>query len=349
MSDKPGKIDWKTRLEAMKHGPPSEPTQPVVTSIEPPAQELFASQVDPDLQPEPQPELDLKREREPEPDPEPVSEPETENGSESDEAQEIKPTQTPQEPLFYFPYPLSTRVAKLEQQLSSFKVMALVAACLALIAVIGLAFTILRGPKRVVQMSLESLTITDSKGKGRAWIGERDGQVQLELRDQTGKRRVCLGLGAEGEPRLTFYHKDQKILGELVPLPDGQPGIKLLNPAGEAVAAMPAPSPPVSNPPPPVAPDQALAPLPVPIPQPAVVPPEAPKVEQKSAAKPEAAVEAAEPVIFVANPGGKSYHLPSSPWVKNTPPNQLLKFSSAAEAAKAGFHPGRDCRPDLKH
>jgi hypothetical protein len=334
----------------MKHGPPSEPTQPTVTSLEPPAQELFVSQEVPDIQPEPQPELDLKPEREPKPDPEPVSEPETENGFEFDEAQEIKSTQTPQEPLFYFPYPVSARVAKLERQLRSLKVMALVAASLALIAVLGLAFMILRGPARVAQMSLESLIITDTKGMGRAWIGERDGQVQVELRDQTGKRRLGLGLGAEGEPRLTFYHKDQKILGALVPLPDGQPGIKLLNQGGEAVAAMPAPSPPVPNPPPPVAPEpQALAPLPPPIPQPAVVPPEAPKVEQESATKPEVDVKAAEPVMFVANPGGKSYHLPSSPWVKNTPPNQLLKFSSAAEAEKAGFNPGRDCRPAPKH
>jgi hypothetical protein len=228
--------------------------------------------------------------------------------------------------------------------------MALVAACLALIAVLGLAFMILRGPERVVQMSLESLTINDTKGMRRAWIGERDGQVQVELRDQKGKRRVCLGLGTEGEPRLTFYHKDQKILGELVPLPDGQPGIKLLNQAGDAVAAIPAPSLPVPNPPPPLAPgSQALAPLPTPIPHPAVVPPETPKVEQESATTPDAAIKAAESVIFVANPGGKSYHLPSSPWVKNTPPNQLLKFSSAAEAEKAGFHPGRDCRPDRKN
>jgi hypothetical protein len=239
-------------------------------------------------------------------------------------------------------------MVKLERQLHSLKIVALAAAFLAFIAVTGLAFMILRGPGRVAQMSLEGLTINDTKGMCRAWIGERDGQVQVELRDQTGKRRLCLGLGAEGEPGLTFYHKDEKILGELVPLPDGQPGIELLNQAGEACAALPAPSLPVPNFPPPVAPDQALAPLPPPVPQPQQVSLKAPKVEQKSATNPEAAVKAAGPVIFVANPGGKSYHLPSSPWVKNTPSNQLLKFSSAAEAEKAGFHPGRDCRPGLK-
>ncbi|MHB9072360.1 MAG: hypothetical protein ACYC6G_02425 [Desulfobaccales bacterium] len=328
MSDKPGKIDWKTRLEAMKHGPAVKPGQSVAIPPEPPAQApLTRESVPPDP---PEPELDQVQEVKPEP---PV----------------VKPIEVPRQPPISLPDPKAARMAKLERQIRSLKVMALVAAFLALIAVLGLAFMILRGPGRVLQMSLESLTITDTKGMGRAWIGERDGQVQVELRDQTGKRRLGLGLDAEGEPRLTFYHKDQKILGELVPLPDGQPGIRILNQAGEAVKAIPAPSPPIPNLPPPAAPDQALAPLPPPIPQPAVVPSETPKAEQKAAAKPEAAVKAAQPVIFVANPGGKSYHLPSSPWVKNTPPNQLLKFSSAAEAEKAGFHPGRDCRPDLKH
>jgi hypothetical protein len=323
MSDKPGKIDWKTRLEAMKHGPGAKLPQSVPMPPESPAQEpLTRESVPPDPL---EPELDQVQEVMP-------------------EIPEVKPIEVPPQPPISLPDPQAGRIAKLERQLRSLKVMALVAAFLALIAVLGFAFMILRSPGRVVQMSLESLTINDAKGMGRAWIGERDGQVQVELRDQTGKRRLCLGLGAEGEPRLTFYQKDQKILGELIPLPDGQPGIKLLNQAGEAVSAMPVP-----NPPPPVAPDQALAPLPIPMPQPQQVPPEAPKVEQKPATKPEAGVKKAEPVIFVANPGGKSYHLPNSPWVKNTPPDQLLKFSSAAEAAKAGFHPGRDCRPDLKH
>jgi hypothetical protein len=301
MSDKPGKIDWKTRLEAMKHGPFVKPPQSVVTPPEPPVQELVPLETVPSKPPDPEPEVvqEVKR-----------------------EVPGVKPIEVPQQPPISLPDPQAARVAKLEQQLSRLKVMALVAACLALIAVIGLAFTVKRGPGRVAQLSLESLTINDTKGMGRAWIGERDGQVQVELRDQTGKRRVCLGLGVEGEPRLTFYHKDQKILGELVPLPDGQSGIKLLNRAGEAVAAMPAPSPPVPSPLPPVATEPlALAPLPAPISQPAVVPPEEPKVEQTLATEPKAAVKAAESVIFVANPGGKSYHLPSSPWVKNTPQN----------------------------
>jgi hypothetical protein len=313
----------------MKQDQRSDPPQPVITSPQPLVIEKIFT-----------PKEDVTKKSEPEP--EAIQEV-------TPDVPVVKPIEVPQPPPISLPDPGVGRMAKLERQTRSLKVMALVAAFLALIAMLGLAFMILRGPGRVAQMSLESLTINDTKGMCRAWVGERDGQVQVELRDQTGKRRLGLGLDAEGEPRLTFYHKDQTILGELVPLPDGQPGIKLLNQGSEPVAAMPAPSSPVPNPPPPVAPDQALAPLPPPIPQSDVVPAETPKVEQKLATKPEAVVKAAEPVIFVANPGGKSYHLPGSPWVKNTPSNQLLKFSSAAEAAKAGFHPGRDCRPDLKH
>jgi len=250
------------------------------------------------------------------------------------EVQEVKSNEVYREPPVSEPDPQAGRVDRLEQQLRSLKVLGLAAALLAMLSLIGLAFMMQRGPGREAGMSGETLSIRDAKGMVRAWIGERDGQVQVELRDQAGRRRLGLGLGADEEPRLTFYHKDQKILGELIPLPDGQPGIKLLNQAGEAVAATPAPSPP-----PPAAPEpQAIAPLPAsPLPEP-------PKESQKSEVGPSAAV-AGE--VFVASPGGKAYHRPTCSWVKNIPMNKLREFSSTAEAAKAGLHPCRRCRPDL--
>ncbi len=93
---------------------------------------------------------------------------------------------------------------------------------------------------------------------------------------------------------------------------------------------------------------QTNVPLPTPVPQPEQVLPEAPKVQQKPATKPEAAGKAAESKNFWANPGGKAYHLPGCPWVKYIPRKQLVKFSCAAEAAKAGYHPCHRCRPDHK-
>lgn len=332
MSEKPGKIDWKKRLEAMKPAPSVKPPQSVALPPEPPVQELPGVEAVPP-----------NRLESPGPKPEAVQEVKP-------EVQEVKPIEVSRELPLPGPDPQGGRVDRLERQLRNLKVMALVAAFIAIIALLGLAFMIKRAPGRVAGMSAESLSINDTKGMCRAWLGERDGQVRLELRDQEGRQRLCLGLGAGGGPRLTFYDKDQKVLGEILPLPDGQSGIQLVNPVGEPVAAMPAPSPPALSPPPPVSPaPQAIAPLPPPVPQPQVVPQEVPQVGQKSAVPSGDPSKAEAAEFFLASPGGKAYHLPSCPWVKNIPPNQLLKFSSAAEAAKAGFHPCRRCRPDLKH
>lgn len=354
MPNKPGTIDWKKRLEAMKQGQPMAPSQPAVTSPAPPKEELFAVQEVLERQPESEPESALQRQ------PEPQTEPETVLGPESDVAQEIKPTQVSPQPAVSLPDSHGGRLANLERQLRSLKLRSNVALSLAILLLLGFAVMMIKSLGRSGRMSTTNLTISDTKGISRAWIGERDGQVQIDLQDQAGRRRLSLGLSAGGDPRLIFYNNDQQILSEILPLADGHPGIRLLNQAGETVATFPVPSPPppavpepqaliplpTPNPPPAAPQPQALAPLTPSMPQPAVVPPEAPQAQQKSAPKPEVAVKAAPSVIFVANPGGKSYHLPGSAWVKNSPPNQLLKFSSAAEAEKAGFHPGRDIRLD---
>jgi hypothetical protein len=264
MSEKPEKIDWKKRLEAMQKGRTSNPPQLVITSPQPLViEKLFTPQ-----------EAVIKQS---EPEPEAVQEA-------TPDVHEVKPIEVCKEPPIPVPDPQAGRVDRLEQQLRSLKVMALVAAFLATIALLGIAFMVKRGPGQVAALSGPTLTINDSQGRCRAWIGQRDGQVRLELRDQAGQPRLALGLGTAGEPRLTFYDKDQHILGEIVSLPDGQPGIKLLNPVSEPVAAVTAPSPSAPDATPPVKPEpQTLAPLSTPAPQPTVVPPEAPQTGHKSA------------------------------------------------------------------
>jgi hypothetical protein len=326
MTDKPEKIDWKKRLEAMKNAPPAASSQPVVTSPEPPVQDSFT--------------VDEIPTRPPESEPEPKSEPESNRVQ-----QVVSPGEISPEPPTPVPDPRLGRLDDLARQIRSLKIQGSVALVLVLLILTGLALKMNRSSAPGSKITADNLTIKGPKGLGRAWIGERDGQVRVEFRDQAGKPRLAFGLDAAGEPRLTFYNKDQKILSEIVPLSDGQAGIELLNQAGESVATIPVQSPPFAR----TSEPQPVIPVPPPLPQPQAVPPEVPLAEQKPATKPEAAVKATDPVIFVANPGGKSYHLPSSPWVKNTPPDQLLKFSSAAEAEKAGFHPGRDCRPDRKN
>lgn len=255
----------------------------------------------------------------------------------------VKPITASQEPPVSYPDLLSERVNRLEQKIRSLKVLGIMAALLAMIALMGLAFMIQRGPGREDGMSGKTLSIFDTKGTVRAWVGERDGQVQVELKDQAGRRRLSLGLGAEGEPKLTFYGEDQKILGEIVSLPDKQPGIKILNQASEAVGTVAAPSPPVATPP--SSPDstpQSTAPVPTPLSQ------ESPQQNQQTELKPETPSMVGPEEFFLAAPGGRAYHRASCPWVKNISPDNLRKFSSGAEAARAGLYPCRRCRPDLQ-
>lgn len=311
MPDKPGKIDWKKRLEGMRHDPLPPPPQSAVTSTEPPVQELFSAKEVPVKQPEPKPGEDRK----------------------------AKPAALTPEPPVSLPEPQMRRLEKLERQMRSLKIVGLVASSLAIVLLIGLAVILSTSLKRDAGKSATGLTINDPQGTCRVWLGERDGQVRVELRDQKGLTRFSLGLNNAGDPRLIFYHKDQTVLTEIVTLPNGQPGIQLLNQAGEPLATIPAPALPAPG----ASEPQMIAPLPTPIPQPA------PQVGQESAGQAADPSIADKSELFVASPGGKAYHLPSCPWVKNIPLDKLLKFSSATEAVNAGFHPCRRCRPDHKH
>ena len=92
MPDNPGKIDWKSRLEAMQHHPAVEPPQSVARPPEPPAQEpLPRESVSPDP---PGPELDQVQEVRP-------------------EVPEVKPLDVPQKTPISLPDSGAARIAKL--------------------------------------------------------------------------------------------------------------------------------------------------------------------------------------------------------------------------------------------
>jgi hypothetical protein len=343
VSNRPGKIDWKKRLKLVNQDQTKEPSQPVVTSPEPPKKELFEFQEVPNQQLEPDLKLDLKCEPQPEPTPIPRSETEPGPGPKLDKPQENRTTVSP-EPTVSMPGPQEERLDNLERQICSQKFMGKVALSLAILLLLSLPVMLSKGSGRSGRIIADNFTITDAKGRGHVLVGEHDGQVNMEFRDHSGRRRLSLGLDAAGEPRLIFYDKNQKILTEIIPPLDGQSGIRLLNQSDEPALTIPALSPPVPAVPEP----EAIAPLPTPIPQPEQVPMEAPQAEQKSEAKPEADVKAAESEIILASPKGKTYHLPSCPWIKNIPLDKLVKFSSAAEAAEARYYPCRRCRPNHK-
>ncbi|MFZ5449814.1 MAG: Ada metal-binding domain-containing protein [Thermodesulfobacteriota bacterium] len=323
MSDKPGKIDWKKRLEAMKQGQLCSSSQPVITSPEPRVNKSPIPQKAPVNQPEPEIAQVQKVKT---------------------AVREVKSTDIPFEPAVSLPEHLVQRLEKLEGQVRSLKIVGIGVVLLVMLLLPGLVMTLSKGSGRSPVIIGESLTIKDPGGICRLWVGERDGQVQVELRDQAGKPRLGLGLGAEGEPRLIFYNRDRKILTQIVPLTDSQPGIKLLNQVGESVATIPIMLPAATA----IQEPQAATPLPTPTPQSDIIPQETPKTEQKSETSSGEPLTSLKNELFVASPGGKAYHLPTCSWVENIPSDKLLKFSSGAEAVKAGYHPCRRCRPDRK-
>jgi hypothetical protein len=339
VSNRPGKIDWKKRLKLVNQDQTKEPSQPVVTSPEPPKKELFEFQEVPNQQLEPDPKLDLKCEPQPEPTPIPKSE--TEPGPKLDKPQESRTTVSPEQSVS-MPGPQEERLDNLERQICSQKFMGKVALSLAILLLLSLPVTLSKGSGRGGRIIADNSTITDAQGIGHVLVGEHDGQVNMEFRDHSGRRRLSLGLDAAGEPRLIFYDKDQKILTEIIPPLNGQSGTKLLNHSDELALTIPTPSPPT-----PAVPEPE-ANAPTPIPQPEQVPMEAPQSEPQSEVKPEADVKAAESEIILASPKGRTYHLPSCPWIRNISLDKLVKFSSVAEAVEARYYPCRRCRPNHK-
>jgi hypothetical protein len=222
-------------LEILQDNPANATSQPDVTSPIPPVKELFASQEVPHPQPKPEPKANLKRKLKPKRESMPTLEPKSND-------QATKHPGVSQDPPIPLPDPQGGRLDYLERQLRGQKVRGNVALSLALLLLLGFAIMIGRDSGRHGQIIADNFTISDAKGIHRVWIGERAGQVCVELRDRADRRRLSLGLAAADEPRLIFYNKDQKILGEIVPLPEGHTGIKLLNQIGEPMATMPAPS-----------------------------------------------------------------------------------------------------------
>jgi hypothetical protein len=321
MSDNPGRIDWKKRLEGMKQAQAGTPPGSVVSSAAPPHPEMHGLDPVDAGPPEPSPVVcapdKIQAGKPPEVGP---------TGEDSLSARQVE------------------RLGKLEQQLRRFKLTVLAALPLVVLLALGLAFLVSQGSWGPDRITAPDLTIRDAKGASRVWIGAQDGQVTMELRDQAGARRFGLGLGAAGVPWLIFYNKAQQPVTQIVPCPDGQTGFKVLNQAGDAVATIPPP-----NPPAPLAPEpKGTDPPPLPEPQPEILSQTVPQLGQNSAPNPGGAADAPASAQFVASRRGKGYHRPDCYWVKNVPGDNLLKFSTAAEAAKAGFYPCRRCRPDQK-
>jgi len=92
----------------------------------------------------------------------------------------------------------------------------------------GLLFWFFR-PQPPGPLVVESLEVRDPKGVIRAWLGDKQGQAELDLRDRQGKRRAALSLGPDGSPGLALYDQNQRLRAALNLGPDGVPRLDLQN------------------------------------------------------------------------------------------------------------------------
>jgi hypothetical protein len=203
--------------------------------------------------------------------------------------------------------------------------------CLLGVVLASQAFVLLRFPP-IGPLKAEGLALRDHKGILRAWLGEALGEVGLKLRDQAGKLRLHLGLGAEGSPDLAFYDQDQRVRMEMKLKPDGEPQINagdklaLPGPTAQRGTESAAPPPQVVTP----AGSGAGA----------AAAPAAPRAE---AAGPEREAEAE--VLYVGSKTSNKYHYPTCSWAKTIRPSNMITFKSAAEAQARHYIPCPVCKP----
>lgn len=131
---------------------------------------------------------------------------------------------------------------KLERSNRRLKLVGAFFSMLLLITLAGLAFIMSqvqwRDGLRDGLVEANSLVIRGQGGISRAWLGEKDGTVRLDLLDKAGKFRSSMALGAEGEPGLLLYDKGQKLRAELGLRAEGEPQINLLDQNGILRAAL---------------------------------------------------------------------------------------------------------------
>lgn len=124
------------------------------------------------------------------------------------------------------------RLEGLERQNRGLKWAGGVIAALLLLTMAGLGFLLHRAQPGGGPLTTQTLVITDPAGAPRAWLGARQGAVQLELYDQAGQVRTTLGVGSKGDPGLFMYDGVRKPRAELALTPEGEPGLSLVDADG---------------------------------------------------------------------------------------------------------------------
>ncbi len=207
----------------------------------------------------------------------------------------------------------------------------------ALLVLLGLvlatqAFLLFR-PAPSGPLEVEALVVRDRNGAIQAFLGDKDGQVRLDLWDRQGKRRASLGLGGDGTPGLELYDQEQRLRAKLSLGPDGAPKFDLrdnLSLESHGVPSVPTDSSTQSHPAGTVSGSEGGT----------VASPPVSKAEGVSPAR-----EAEAEVVYVGSKTSNKYHLPSCKWAKMINPSKLITFKSVKEAQEQGYHPCPVCKP----
>jgi hypothetical protein len=235
------------------------------------------------------------------------------------------------------------------------------------VALGGLTFLMVQTQMGRGKVATGMLAIYGKDGQPCAWLGERDGQVNLCLSDKAGRTRAKLALDASGNPGLYLYDKLQQNEVELVIGAEGEPilrqiktsALPAIHPEQEPAAPeKKTAAPPATTSPQPAGPQTpaAVSTLPENLDrQKAVGEPMPPPTEQGpgtvSASPDDAGSKASVSVPTVKYVGSKTsnkYHDPNCKWAKTIRPENLISFSSVKEAREKGYIPCPYCRPPLE-
>ena len=247
-------------------------------------------------------------------------------------AAEAPPGSEPEPPLAGSgPTHVGDRLEKLERQYRRQRFFGWLTLGVLVVLLAGQAFLLSRFTLGRGALEVESLAVRDRHGMLRAWLGEEDGKVHLNLWDQKGKHRATLGLGTEGTPDLTFYDQGRP-RAELQLGPDGEPHFKLwprLNREGRRE---------INTPRDPH--DQAA--------QTGVTPgSEEDTVSSALAGQEEMARDQGTEAeaVYVGSKTSNKYHYPGCRWARQIRPEKLIKFKSAQDALEHHYTPCPVCKP----
>jgi hypothetical protein len=193
-------------------------------------------------------------------------------------------------------------------------------------------FLLTRPPAPPGPLEAQSLTMRDPNGTLRAWLGEKDGRLALELRDPKGQLRAALQLGAEGSPALGLYDQAQKVRAELALGPDGDAKLRLMdNSSMQGKTEQNTPNDTNNQ-------ESAI---------PNVIGDDGGTISP-AASQPEAMNQSPGPeagTVFVGSKTSNKYHLPDCKWAKTIRADRLITFKSAADAQAQHYIPCPVCKP----